>query len=104
MLLTNADAERLPSEGYEQVDGYVQLRTQDAPGNPCFFLENGRCSVYDDRPEGCRLYPAVTDGETVFLDAEHCPHTAEFPLPRATQDAVLRLAARLEQERAKRFA
>lgn len=99
MLLTNADAKRLPAEGYETLDGYLQLRTQDAPSKPCYFLQDGLCSVYNVRPEGCRLYPAVTDGETVFLDAEHCPHTTEFPLPRATQDAVLRLAARLETER-----
>lgn len=102
MLLTNDDAARLASEGYFETDGYLQLRTQDAEGSPCFFLRDGLCSVYESRPEGCRLYPAVTDGEKVFLDNEHCPHTTEFKLPRATQDAVLRLGTKLEAERAER--
>lgn len=102
MLLTNADAARLPNAGYFESDGYLQLRTQNVEGSPCFFLRDGLCSVYEDRPEGCRLYPAVTDGESVFLDNEHCPHTTEFRLPKATQDAVLRLGAKLEAERTER--
>lgn len=102
MLLTEADAARLPTEGFSEVDGYLQLRTQDKEGDPCFFLRAGKCSVYDDRPEGCRLYPIVTDGETAFLDDEHCPHSAKFPIPPRLRDQAVRLGRTLEAERAKR--
>lgn len=123
MILTEADLERLraarPDEDFwfEADDGHLQLRTRDAPPaagshaapgaspRPCWFLDAaGRCTVWEDRPEGCRLYPAFYD-ETlreVALDDDYCPHTDGFRLPRATADAVVRLARRLESERARR--
>lgn len=119
MLLTEADVLRLavarPGLDFAFVadDGFLQLRTRDAPpapgmaGKPCVFLDGaGRCSVWDDRPEGCRLYPGVWDGDALraHLDADHCPHTDGFLLPRSTQDAVARLAARLQAELAARQA
>lgn len=119
MILTEADLTRLraarPDEDFwfRADDGYLQLRTRDGPpaaggeGRPCWFLEpSGRCSVWADRPEGCRLYPAFYD-ETVreaALDPDYCPHTEDFRLPRATNDAVRRLADRLQAEQARRTA
>lgn len=114
MLLTNEDVRRLealrPGLPFAVLadDGYLQLRSRDAPpvsgmrGKPCVFLdEAGRCSVHAHRPEGCRLYPAMWDDDAgkAVLDGEHCPHTAGFLLPMATQDAVRRLAERLHAER-----
>lgn len=29
---------------------------------PCVFLVNGRCSVYEDRPDICRRYPYLDEG------------------------------------------
>jgi uncharacterized protein len=112
MLLTDADMTRLaalrPGETFwVEADGFRHLRTRDAPpvagmtGRPCWFLNpTGRCTVHDDRPEGCRLYPAIldVDADAVALDEEHCPHTDGFRLPTATQDAVRRLVERLERE------
>jgi Fe-S-cluster containining protein len=71
-----------------------------------FLLEDGRCGVHDARPEGCRLYPAFFDEEVrqAALDDLYCPHTDGFRLPRATGDAVARLAAKLETERRRRQA
>ena len=119
MLLTNDDVRRLealrPGLAFAALadDGYLQLRSRDAPpvrgmkGKPCVFLdEAGRCSVHDHRPEGCRLYPAIWDDDAgqAVLDAGHCPFTAGFLLPMATQDAVRRLAQRLHAERDARVA
>ncbi len=114
MILTNDDLARLqtarPGEDFwfQADDGYIQLRTQridTAHGQPCHFLEDGRCSVWADRPEGCRLYPAVWDDSirAATLDADYCPHTDEFRLPASMNDATRRLATRLEQERAARM-
>ncbi len=118
MLLTEADLKRLravrPSDDFweEADDGYLQLLTRDGPpargspgGRPCIFLgSDGRCTVWADRPEGCRLYPAVWDDglRAAVLDADYCPHTDGFDLPPAMNDATRRLAARLERERAAR--
>lgn len=114
MLLTEEDLARLralrPGEDFwtEADDGYVQLRTRDGPaaaggeGAPCWFLgDDGRCTVHEDRPVGCRLYPAVWDEglREAVLDADYCPHTDGFRLPRAFHDATRRLAERLANER-----
>jgi uncharacterized protein len=127
MLLTEGDVARLRAARpgldffFQADDGYLQLRTRDAPPaagawggphakpppggehpRPCIFLAaDGACSVHDLRPEGCRLYPAVWDADLreASLDADYCPHTDGFALPQATQDAARRLAERLEGER-----
>jgi len=91
-------------------DGFMELCTKAAPpampgpGRPCVFLETeGRCGVHAVRPEGCRLYPATWDEglRRAVLD-DDCPHTEAFRIPRATGDAVRRLAQRLEAERTAR--
>ncbi len=112
MLLTNDDILRLSVDHadepfWHEVDGYLMLRTKDAPpapgqsGRPCWFLSaDGRCTVHEARPEGCRLYPAIYDVDAMkaILDDEHCPHTDGFRLPQITADAVARLARRLQDE------
>ncbi len=117
MLLTESDVARIRAARpgvdffFQNADGFLQLRTKDAPpampgaGRPCVFLAaDGRCTVHDVRPEGCRLYPAVWDAEAerAILDGEYCPHTDGFSLPSATRDAVRRLAGRLMSERDRR--
>ncbi len=126
MLLTNADLARIqqarPGEDFyfQADDGYLQLRTKDAPPaagwqggpdlpipselrpQPCHFLNaDGACSIHAIRPEGCRLYPAVWDDALrgAELDTDYCPHADGFALPQATVDAVQRLADKLESER-----
>ena len=117
MLLTEDDLRRLsrerPGEEFWFVadDGYLQLKTRAGPaakggqGRPCWFLSpDGTCSVHASRPEGCRLYPAVwsDDLRAAELDQDYCPHTDGFLLPAATNDAVRRLAQRLQDERRRR--
>ena len=131
MLLTEADLERIRAEHpdrdffFRAEDGFLQLRTRNGlpasgawggdgtgppPGGesprPCIFLEaSGACGIHAIRPEGCRLYPAVWDEglRAAALDADYCPHTDGFLLPKSTEDAVRRLADRLESERQKRL-
>lgn len=117
MILTDADLARLraarPGEDFwfQADDGYLQLRTRDGPaaaggaGKPCWFLgADGACTVFADRPEGCRLYPAVWDDalRAAELDGDYCPNTDRFLLPSATVDAVRRLAKKLQAELAAR--
>jgi Fe-S-cluster containining protein len=35
----------------------VMLKMSDQPGNPCSFLTETGCTVYEDRPYSCRAYP-----------------------------------------------
>jgi uncharacterized protein len=48
--------------GIFYVSGYA-LRTQDDEGGSCWFLENGRCRIYDHRFTICRIYPYMLHRE-----------------------------------------
>ena len=80
MTLTETEIKRLKALGhkdfYHEVDGYVQLKNKDGH---CVFLDGSRCTIYNDRPEGCVLYPLVQDLDTdlVWLH-DFCPHAFEF--------------------------
>lgn len=118
MILTDDDMRRLRAATgrsdlwFQAEDGFMQLRTRDGPpargspgGRPCVLLgDDGLCTVWADRPEGCRLYPAVWDdaARSASLDADYCPHTDGFRLAPAVGDAAKRLVARLEAEAARR--
>ena len=67
MLLTLEDIQRIESKGYkkenfcfsnEKTEGFWQLKNIDGK---CYFLSNGKCSIYEYRPMGCRTYPLVFD-------------------------------------------
>ena len=44
------------------VSGY-SLKTQNDEVGSCFFLENNRCRIYDNRPLICRVYPYMIHRE-----------------------------------------
>ena len=85
MTLTEADVSRLKSAGQNAfcfVNDDYDLQIVNVDGQ-CIFLANGRCSVHQDRPEGCRLYPMILDlsVDRVVLDA-FCPWACEFGFTR----------------------
>ena len=75
MLLSKKDIKRLESKGYRRnsfvrcdKQGYAELKNRDGY---CVFYDrkNRRCSVYVDRPSGCRVYPVIVDEEKgIVLD------------------------------------
>lgn len=76
MLLSKKDIKRLEKIGFSKNQfvifgkhGYAQLRNREGY---CFFYDrlNHRCSVYVDRPAGCRVYPVILDEDTgIILDS-----------------------------------
>lgn len=104
MTLTEADVARLEGVGHRgftrvTVAGDLQLRNA---GGRCVFLVDGRCVVYHERPEGCRLYPFVLDLETdrVVRD-DHCPWSEEF-VGGPQVEASLRASVAAEAEESRR--
>ncbi len=75
MLLSKKDIKRLEKIGFSEKqfvifdkNGYAQLRNREGY---CFFYDrlNHQCSVYNDRPTGCRVYPVILDEDTgIILD------------------------------------
>lgn len=71
-------------------EGRPRLANKDGH---CVFLDEDGCSVYTDRPAGCRLYPLVLDPETGtgVLDTD-CPYTKGFrvrPRDRAALNTLV---------------
>lgn len=90
MPVLEEDAKRLETRGFARADftvvdenGILSLRNVDATTEGgkkhCFFLKDDLCSVYSDRPTGCRLYPFVLDehAKRVVRDVD-CPWRREF--------------------------
>lgn len=109
MPLTEEDAARLEGLGHARAgfsrldeDGTLLLRTRDEPRadgkRPCFFLRDERCSIYADRPAGCRIYPFVLTPEGRMVRDEDCPWRREFSAEAGLQRRLLKLASGIERE------
>lgn len=97
MPLTKEDIARIEALGYSKRDFAVRdgkiIRLRNVNGK-CFFLDShNRCRIYEHRPEGCRLYPAVFDGEDVIADSV-CPRRNEV---RISERAIRRLLELIEE-------
>jgi Fe-S-cluster containining protein len=105
MTLTEADVARLDDAGHRDFarrnrDGDLELRNRDGR---CVFLVDGRCSVYQSRPEGCELYPLTLDLATgaVVRDRD-CPFRDEFELDARRADRLRRSVSTEARERGRR--
>ncbi len=93
MPLTNEDVQRIEQLGYRKeeftvvVNGIRRLRNVNGR---CFFLENGKCKIYNNRPVGCRLYPAVFDGKDVVVD-RICPKWRDVKIKASAKVALIKL-------------
>jgi hypothetical protein len=91
MELTRSDIARIEAAGhsgfYEHVADEPRLLLVK---DQCFFLEDGRCRIYEIRPTGCRLYPLAMEMPefTPTLD-DQCPYREEFEID---PDDVVELA------------
>lgn len=83
IILTHDDINRLLTMGhYEQTfarasDWGYNLKEMIFQDGKCVFLKDGNCSVYDNRPTACRIFP-LTIGEHVGMIDSSCPHAIIF--------------------------
>jgi Fe-S-cluster containining protein len=107
MTLTEADVRRLGARGHagfwrQNARGDLQLVNRDGR---CVFLTADGCSVYDHRPEGCRLYPLVLDVERdVVRHDPFCAVADRFPITREASAQLRGSVAAEEREAARRLA
>lgn len=103
MILTYRDIESIKQIGYARQffvtehDGWLQLKNHKGR---CVFHNGTKCTIYSQRPEGCRLYPVVynKDDKSVLLDDE-CPQKHCFVLSKTKVEQITTLVSLLEQER-----
>jgi len=79
MLLSENDITRLVKQGLSKKyfvrfdkQGYAFLKNKDGY---CVFYDRNRhqCSIYPNRPRGCRVYPVILDEEIGIILDELCP-------------------------------
>jgi Fe-S-cluster containining protein len=80
-----------PGEPLPQGRAYFSLRL------PCPFLEDGACSIYDDRPLACREHLVTSPPEN--CSAPHHPPVETVELPLDSWCALARTASPREDDR-----
>jgi hypothetical protein len=106
MLLSYQDIENIEKKGYEKKyfvrehEGWFQLK--NANGR-CIFHNGDKCTIYEDRPAGCRLYPVVYEknSRSAILDNE-CPLRHCFIPTKPKEEQLFKLVSVLESERGQR--
>ncbi len=107
MLLSDEDVRRIIGLGFQKDDflleknGWLQLRNRKGT---CIFLYGGMCSIYENRPSGCRFYPLIFDEEleSLLLDGG-CPYKSEFKFAGHASESLLGYVKKLKAERKKRL-
>jgi len=102
MILTDDDVERLKRLGFEknffliEDDGLLRLKNESGR---CVFLKDYGCTIYEYRPEGCRLYPLIYDPyKKQFVMDYLCPFNFEFKISKEDLDVAKKLIKMLEVE------
>ncbi len=106
MPLTEDDVKKIEKLGFKRTEFTFEAGEETRLRNvnrACFFLKEGRCSVYEERPEGCRVYPLVYDLDThKFVYDTVCSYSTEFKATKEEKDRLKRLIKKLDREAKKR--
>ncbi len=79
--------------------GYAQLKNRN--GYCVFYdIEKRQCSIYTERPEGCRVYPVILDEDVGIIIDEICPEKSTIT-PEEKEEkgkVVIRLLEAIDAE------
>ncbi len=93
MPLTDSDVKMIENLGYKREEFSVVVggirRLKNVNGR-CFFLKNNKCIIYEYRPLGCRIYPAIFDGSKVVVD-KFCPRWREVKVSKKAEKILMEL-------------
>jgi uncharacterized protein len=106
MILCQDDVKRIKNLGFNQdffvlqKDGWLMLKNHDGR---CVFHNGKRCTIYDNRPIGCRLYPVIFDKDEncAVLDND-CPYGNCFEITEAIVNKLHDVVRKVESEKYKR--
>ena len=106
MLISNNDIEKIEKNGYNRnyftksKKGWLKLKNKDGK---CIFHNGKICIIYDNRPEGCMLYPLIFNREhKSFVVDEDCPYGDNFRFNKKSVNQLYGLVTRIIHERKNR--
>ena len=106
MELSSSDIVRIRGLGFSEdffivkKNGNRQLKNLSGR---CVFNNGQRCTIYNYRPEGCRLYPAIFYEDTGETDLDsYCPHHGKFQLTPCISREVIKFVRNLDVEMQRR--
>ncbi|MFX1513448.1 MAG: YkgJ family cysteine cluster protein [Promethearchaeota archaeon] len=74
-----SDSSSIKEHKLEKYDG-EEVFLYDSQGKPCVFLsKEGECTIYEDRPLTCRLYPLLWKERSRYIDFA-CPLAHIIPV------------------------
>jgi len=106
MLLSNRDIEKIEQLGYDRYyfrkskKGWLKLKNKNGK---CVFHNGKICIIYNNRPEGCMLYPLIFNREnkSAIVD-EDCPYENYFRFNKKSVNQLYSLVTRIIYERKNR--
>jgi len=106
MLLSNKDIERMEKMDYNRTfftkskKGWIKLKNKNGR---CVFHNGKICLIYDNKPEGCGLYPLIFDKESksAVIDDE-CPYADSFRFNKGDINQLCDLVTQIINERKNR--
>jgi Fe-S-cluster containining protein len=106
MLLSSDDIKKIEQLGFKkdffvvQKDGWLMLKNHDGK---CVFHDGSRCTIYDNRPVGCKLYPVIFDkDENCAVFDNDCLHRNCFEMSETIINKLYAVVRKVEYEKSKR--
>lgn len=103
MLLLDEDVRRIVGLGFKEdsftvvSEGFKILKNKKGR---CVFHDGKQCTIYSDRPAGCRLYPVILDVDlNKPVKDELCPFRSEFDLSMKAKQELSVVYDKLIKER-----
>lgn len=107
MMLLDEDVRRIKELGYEESffalssDGFKILK--NSPAGRCVFHDGKQCTIYENRPKGCKLYPVIYDEDLKLAMKDiDCPYRNEFNLSRRSKKELSSVYSLLITEKSER--
>ena len=104
MLLLDEDVKRITALGYDEhffagsQEGFKVLKNSKA--GRCVFHDGTKCTIYENRPTGCQLYPVIFDiDRNSAVKDTFCPYRDEFSLSPEAKKELSILYSQLLSER-----
>jgi Fe-S-cluster containining protein len=103
MILSEDDVQRIVNLGFKEgsfmveSDGFKVLRNSSGR---CVFHDGKQCTIYSNRPAGCRLYPIIFDEDLNRPVKDRlCPYADEFDLSLKAKRELSDIHLKLIEER-----